>query len=146
MRKEQLLESARALTAPSPESAGAFATATPAIAAELNARMGKRTDLEALIGPGNQEMMENNSRNFLRFMSTMFLHYHPDVLVDTALWAFRTYRAHGFQVIYWPANIDTALEIVREQLPGQAVAEVEPFFVWLLVNIPLFEAETQPAA
>lgn len=145
MSREILLDSARALSAPSPEAADTFTTATPAIAAELNRRMGRRTDIETLIGPGNQSMMENNSWNFLRFMSTMFLHYHPEVLVDTALWAFRTYRTHGFQVIYWPANIDTTLEIVRERLPSGVVAEIEPFFIWLIINIPQFEAETQSA-
>ncbi|EIC19853.1 hypothetical protein [Thiorhodovibrio frisius] len=144
MMKQQLLESAGALSPPSPEAASRFAAVAAAIAAELTRRMAQRPDLEQLIGPGNQAMMEDNSRNFLRFMSTLFSHYDAEVLVDSALWAIRTYRAHGFQLSYWPANIATTLKIVREQLPSTVVAEVQPFFVWLSDNLPALVALHRP--
>jgi hypothetical protein len=71
-------------------------------------------------------------------MSTMFRGYEPDVLVETALWVFRAYRAHGFQTTYWPANLDTFVEIMRERLTLPTFQALYPHVQWLIVNIPAF--------
>jgi hypothetical protein len=94
--------------------------------------------LEKLIGPGNLAMMRDNSRNFCRFMGAMFHAYEPEVLAQTALWVFRAYRSHGFRTTYWPANLDTFVELARDRLAPAAFAEIYPFFQWLIVNIPVF--------
>lgn len=138
MDKEDLIESAKALKAPSAVSTEKFLGKLDATAAELNQRMLSRPDIERLIGSGNEAMMENNSRNFLRFMASLFRNYEPAVFVETALWAFRAYRAHGFQVSYWPANLDTLVQILNSELPQPAYNEVYPFFEWLIVHIPGF--------
>ena len=91
-----------------------------------------------LIGPGKRAMMEDNSRNFCRFMGSMFLAYEAEVLAQTALWVFRAYRSHGFHTTYWPANLDTFVEIARDRLSPSTFAETYPFFHWLIVNIPSF--------
>jgi hypothetical protein len=87
-------------------------------------------------------MMENNGRNFMRFMSSLFHHYDPDVFVQTVYWVFRTYRQHGFHVSYWPANIDTSVEIMRQELSEPTFDAVYPFFDWLLLNIPAFTSHS----
>ena len=46
------------------------------------------------------------------------------------------YRAHGFQISYWPANLDTTVQILKEQLSAETYAQVYPFFAWLIVSIP----------
>ena len=138
MNREELIQSTRVLRAPSTTSAKEFESKHNAVAAELNRRMLERPDLERLIGLHNESMMENNSRNFLRFMVSLFENYEPEVLVETALWAFRAYRAHGFQISYWPVNLDTLVQILKEELPGPVYEEVYPFFNWLIVHIPTF--------
>jgi hypothetical protein len=138
MNLNYLIETARTLSQPSAESAAEFVAARDSLAEALNRRMAARPDLEKLIGPGNRAMMEDNSRNFCRFMGSMFLAYEPEVLAQTALWVFRAYRSHGFQTAYWPAHLDTFVEIAREQLAPPAFAETYPFFNWLIVNIPSF--------
>jgi hypothetical protein len=138
MNQEYLLETARRLIQPPPEAADEFAAQRDALADELNQRMGARPDLDKLIGSNNLAMMQDNSRNFCRFMDAMFHGYEPDVLVHTALWVFRAYRSHGFQTTYWAANLDTFVEIVRQRLSPAAFHSVDPFFDWLIVNIPLF--------
>jgi hypothetical protein len=138
MNLNYLIETARKLRQPSAEAAAEFEAARDGLAEELNRRMVARPDLEKLIGPGNRAMMEDNSRNFCRFMGSMFLAYEPEVLVQTALWVFRAYRSHGFQTTYWPANLDTFVEIAREKLSPAVFAETYPFFHWLIVNIPSF--------
>ena len=138
MNLQYLLQSARQLRQPAAAAAAEFEGARDGLAEELTRRMSARPDLEKLIGPGNLPMMQDNSRNFCRFMGSMFNAYEPEVLAQTALWVFRAYRSHGFQTTYWPANLDTFVEIARERLSPAAFAEVYPFFQWLIVNIPTF--------
>jgi len=138
MNLNYLIETARKLRQPSPEAAAQFEAARDSLAAELNRRMTARPDLEKLIGPGNRAMMEDNSRNFCRFMASMFQAYEPEALAQTALWVFRAYRSHGFQTTYWPANLDTFVEIAREMFPPPVFEETYPFFHWLIVHIPIF--------
>ncbi len=138
MNQEELVRSAERLVEPPAAATTEFDAKQHALAAELTARMLARPDLDRLIGADNREMMENNSRNFLRFMASLFLHYDPAVFVQTVRWVFRTYRQHGFHVSYWPANIDTTVEILRGDLTPETFAAVHPFFDWLLNNIPSF--------
>jgi hypothetical protein len=74
----------------------------------------------------------------LRFMDRMFHACEPEVLVQTALWVFRADRAHGLQTSYWPANLDTFVEIVRVRMSATAFVQLYPFLHWLIVNIPSF--------
>lgn len=138
MNTEQLQHTALQLRQPDSPAATEFEACRESLAEELSRRMMARPDIEKLIGPGNLPMMQDNSRNFCRFMSTMFHGYEPDVLVQTALWVFRAYRAHGFRTTYWPANIDTFVEILSERTTPATFKALYPFFQWLIVNIPIF--------
>ncbi|MEI7673143.1 MAG: hypothetical protein WCK00_13610, partial [Deltaproteobacteria bacterium] len=48
------------------------------------------------------------------------------------------YRSHGFQLTYWPAQLDTWVEILQRKLSTEALAEVYPFYNWMIVNQPAF--------
>jgi hypothetical protein len=138
MNKTELLATACQLCPPTAAATADFEARREALAAELSRRMLARPDIDRLVGSGNREMMENNSRNMMRFLGSLFRHFEPAVLVETALWVFRAYRAHGFQISYWPANLDTAVQILREQLPAESFAAVYPCFEWLIVHNPAF--------
>lgn len=143
MDEQKLIQSAQKLKQPSEDSTNAYYDKIDEIAEELNRIMLARPDIGRLIGKGNAEMMENNSRNYLRFMGAIFHSYDPMVLVQTSLWAFRAYRSHGFFVEYWPANLDTTVQILKKKLPEPVYIEVYPFFEWLIVNIPAFVLITE---
>jgi hypothetical protein len=138
MNLPYLIATAKKLRQPSAVVAAEFEAARDGLTVELNRRMSARPDLEKLIGPDNLAMMQDNSRNFCRFMGSMFLAYEPEVLAQTALWVFRAYRSHGFHTTYWPANLDTFVELARERLAPPVFAETYPFFQWLIVSIPTF--------
>jgi|SRR6056297_449318 len=139
MTREELIQPAQTLEQPSPKASQEFEAVVEEIANELNKQMTARADLEKLVGDiENRAMLEDNSRNFCRFMSALFQSYKPEVFVDTILWVFRTYRSHGFNISFWPANIDTCVEIVREKISANSFNEVYPFFKWTIVNIPFF--------
>ena len=122
MTREELLTTAKELKQPPRDAADEFGAHREQLAAEGNRRMGARPDLERLVGAGNEAMAQDNNRNFARFMESIFRHYQPEVLVETVLWVFRAYRSHGFQTTYWPANLDTWVEMLREQLTKEGDA------------------------
>lgn len=136
--KELLLESADALKQPEAGSAEEFAKKQDQLAAMGNQIMGQRSDLEKLVGPGNAQMAEDNNRNFVRFMTSMFTNYESKVLVETVLWVFRTYRSHGFRTTYWSANLNIWVDMLKRELSSDTFDAVHPFYNWLIVNIPVF--------
>jgi len=105
--------------------------------------MHDRADLEKLVGTDGRAMSEDNNRNFSLFMESLFQQFQPEVFVDTALWVFRAYRSHGFQVIYWPANLDTWMETLHQELSPPSFADIAPFYRWLITNIPAFTELTE---
>jgi hypothetical protein len=136
MNQAYLLQTARQLRPPKAEAAVEFESRQQVLAEELNRVMSARPDLEGLIGPGNLAMMQENSRNFCRFMSILFQVYEPEVLTQTALWVFRAYRSHGFQPAYWTAYLGAFVEILHARVSPATYQEVYPFFQWLIVNVP----------
>ncbi len=137
MTKEELLASATLLMQPSKQAAKEYSSTSDNLAAEMNRIMGERSDIDYMVG-GNRAMMEDNHRNHARFIASLFCTYSPAVLVDTVLWVFRAYRSHGFQLTYWPAQLDTWVEVLRRELTADTMAEVYPFYHWMIVNQPSF--------
>lgn len=140
MTKEELIASAAALGPFAPVTAREYEAKQEQLAAELNRIMGARQDLDALVGEGNREMMEQNHRNHALFISSLLLAYSPTVLVETVLWVFRAYLAHGFRLTYWAAQLDTWLQVLARQMSPEAAAQVLPLYRWMLVHIPQFAA------
>jgi hypothetical protein len=139
---EQLLESANRLVQPEVACADEFSGKRDQLAALGNQIMGRRPDLEMLVGHGNAGMAEDNNRNFARFMESLFTGYDPAVLVETVLWVFRTYRSHGFQTAYWDANLNIWVGMLKDELSHKTFEAVYPFYHWLMVNVPLFSKLT----
>jgi len=133
-----LLESASKLTQPSQESANEFERKSQIIAQKLTTHMKRRPDLTKLVGKDGVDMMEDNSRNMTRFMGSVFKLFNPKIFVETCCWVFVTYRSHGFQLAFWSANIDTVIEVCKDELSQDCFKEVEPFFNWIITNIPVF--------
>jgi hypothetical protein len=143
MTKNDLLTLATHLQPPSAAAQTEFAQKRQELAAKVNRSMHDRPDLEKLVGVDGRAMSEDNNRNFSLFMESLFQEFRQEVLVDTALWVFRAYRSHGFQVIYWPANLDTWMETLRQELSPPSFTEVAPFYRWLITNIPAFTELTE---
>jgi hypothetical protein len=142
MTKDDLILKAEALRQPSDLSAKEFNEKGQFLAAEMNRLMLTRTDLDNLIGQGNITMMEDNHRNHARFMSSVFICFQPDVLVETVLWVYRAYRAHGFHLTYWPAQLDQWVELLKVQLSPETFQEIYPFYHWMIIHQSAFVNES----
>lgn len=142
MTKEDLIRTASGLKQPSEKAAKEFFEKKELLAEEMNRIMASRKDLNALIGNENLSMMEENHRNHARFISSVFLHYVPEVLVETVLWVFRAYRSHGFNLTYWPAQLDQWVEIFKTHISKETFDEIYPFYNWMIINQPIFVTES----
>ncbi|MBF0197230.1 MAG: hypothetical protein HQL32_05950 [Planctomycetes bacterium] len=138
MTKEDLIISAGKLCTPKTGVASEYTTKHEALSAKINQIMLNRDDLDSLIGSSNKEMMQDNHRNHARFFVSLFAAYDPEVLVETVLWVFRAYRSHGFQLSYWPAQLDTWVEVLKSHLSPEAYDEIYPFYHWMITNQPAF--------
>lgn len=142
MEKSYLLEMAGSLVQPSLSATVEYEEKQEMMAADMNRIMKARRDLDNLIGEGNLSMMEDNHRNHARFLASVFKNYNPQVLVETVLWVFRAYRSHGFRIAYWPAQLDTWLEIYKVHLTTETYREIYPFYHWMIVNQATFVEES----
>lgn len=138
MTHDDLIASACQLKSVSASSLAEFSAKREILAAAVNGEMAARSDLLKLVGLDGKSMSEDNNRNFSLFMESLFSEFQPEVLVHTVLWVFRTYRAHGFFPTYWPANLDCWRRQMQQELSTSALAEVLPYYEWLILNIPSF--------
>ncbi len=141
--KENLIDSAKQLVQPAITTAEEFSTKRETIVATCNSIFSSRSDLEHLVGLNNLQMAQDNNHNFSRFMGAIFTDYQPDILVQTVLWVFRTYRAHGFKTTYWAANLNIWMETLQSELSPESFREISPFYNWLIIHIPVFTALTE---
>ena len=134
MTVEELIEAAAQLPKPNAEAAAEYAARSESLAAELNRAMCAREDVKMLIGANNTEMMQDNHRNHARFMSSLCAEYHPEVLVNTVLWVFRAYRAHGFRLTYWPAQLAAWISLLERELSEPAFDSIYPLYHFMLIH------------
>ena len=144
MTHEELLDTARALPPFSPEAAHDYGAQREAMVAEINQRLLQRSDLEQMVGPGNQAMMQDNHSNHARFVESLLRHYNPEELVETVSWVFRAYRSHGFRLTYWPAQLNAWVEVLEKRLSPPSFAAIYPLYHWFIIHIPTFVALTDP--
>ena len=138
MSRTELINQAKMLVKPSAEAYAEYNDKQEILVKQVDQEMQNREDLLRLIGEDNFEMMKNNHANHARFMTSMFFSYHPEVFVETIIWVFRAYRAHGFHTTYWAAQLNAWMQAIASNLSDNAQKEIMPFYNWLVINIPLF--------
>lgn len=138
MTKASLLNSAKKIPLPERHAASEFSEKRDGLASQVTDIMVKRDDIDQLTGKNNIEMMKDNHRNHARFMEFMLFEFNPEVLVDTVLWVFRAYRSHGFNLLYWPAMLDTWAGVLQNGLSEKAFKSVYPLYNWMIVNQAFF--------
>lgn len=139
MEKYYLIKSAEKITKVSEDSIKEYVGKIDMLAAKMNEVMLKRQDIYELIGgEKNLEMMKDNHNNHLRFVASILQTPHPETLVDTVLWVFRAYMSRGFSSTYWAAQINTWIQILKENVSEKTFSETISIYNWFSVNIPHF--------
>lgn len=140
MDKNYLLKTANSLKQVSETTANEYDEKTDTLISIINRKMLNRPDINELVGENNIAMMKDNHANHVRFMASIFKNYNAEVLVETVLWVFRAYRSHHFSSNYWAAQLNTWLEILKQELSSESFGEIKPYYVWMQTNIPVFVA------
>lgn len=138
MTKENLLKSAQEIKQVTKELAEEYSSKRDSLVEQMNKKMIERLDIKELVGENNIDMMKDNHANHARFLESIFYDYSPDVLVDTVLWVFRAYRSRNFSSTYWAAQLNSWLEIYKENLSDDCYNAVFPYYKWMQINIPVF--------
>ncbi len=138
MDKKYLIDIASKLNNVKQSSISEYQDKIDLLVGKMNTFMLGRTDINELIGEGGEAMMKDNHMNHARFIASILANFNPEVLVETVLWVFRSYRSHGFTTNYWSAQLNAWIESLKENLSAEAYKDIFPLYEWLLVNIPLF--------
>jgi hypothetical protein len=144
MRKQDLFRSAAQLVPPPAFAIAAYKGRRDHMTSKVTHRLLSHPDLDVLIGPGNRGMMEDSLRNHARFMESLFLAYDHRMFVETLLWVYRAFRAHGFTMAYWNTQIAVWQSVLEEELPAEVFEEIRPFYDWMAKNHDAFGILTTP--
>ena len=139
MGKSTLVKSADQITKVSADSLKEYVDKMDFLVATMNEVMLKREDILELIGEEKNilAMKENHKYHFL-FIASILETPDPEILVDTVLWVFRSYMSKGFRPSYWAVQINTWIQLLKENISENAFFEIYSIYNWLHVNIPIF--------
>jgi hypothetical protein len=140
--REQLVVSAATMKMPNPTSRVEYSIRRDQLADLVTAAISTRPDIELLIGKDNLKLMASNHRRYAVFAETLWASFDPQVLVRTILGMYAGSRAAGFSSAYWPAQLDSWLHVLSDQLTPEAFAAISPYFLWLKANHCSFVALT----
>lgn len=140
MNRKELLITAEALAQVSQACAAEYTEKKEMLVDLMNRKMSARPDCSELVGKNNMEMMKDNHANHVRFMESIFTKYSAEIFTDTVLWVFRAYRARQFSSAYWSAAMNSWIEICREKLSESCFKEIYPYYQWMQIHIPAFNA------
>lgn len=139
MGKDALIKSADKITKVSAASLKEYQDKMELLNVKMNEVMLKRDDILDLIGgQKNVAMMKDNHSNHLRFVASILETPDSETLVDTVLWVFRAYMSRDFSSNYWAAQINTWIQVLKENVSETAFIEILSIYNWFSVNIPQF--------
>jgi methanogenic corrinoid protein MtbC1 len=134
MEQERLIKEAQESLRVSPDAAALFSQAKNVLIDEVNTLMTTNPRITSLIGGNPISMMQDNHRNHIDFMATVFQFNSFEMLAKTIPWVYRSYRAHGFSFDYFPLELATWKKAVEKHLPPAAVPEINAIYDWMLKN------------
>lgn len=144
VQKSKLKQSAAAITKVSESSVNEFLDKTQILDAKMNEAMLARKDiLEIIGGKKNISTMKDIHINNLNFIGSILQTPDPDTLVDTTLWTFRAYMSRGFTSNYFAAQINTWIQLIKENISTKSFLEINSIYNWIGVNIPSFAIAAQ---
>ena len=137
--RNMLVKSADKITKVSESAVKEYVDNIDLLAAILNETMLKRTDILDLIGgEENISIMKNNHDKHVRFVAALLQTPNSETLVDTLLWIFPTHMRRGFSSNYWIVQLNTLIQILKENVSEKAFLEIVSIYNWININVPNF--------
>ncbi|MCF8026113.1 MAG: cobalamin-dependent protein [Desulfobacteraceae bacterium] len=127
----QLSEEISALPEIPPQSAQAYRTHLGDLVEKVNTRMHARPDISLLIGENPIRMMFDNHQNHALFMSNVFSLNAFALLADTLPWVYRTYHHHGFDWQYFPAHLESWVQVLEQTMAPDIADPLIRVYKWM---------------
>jgi methanogenic corrinoid protein MtbC1 len=99
---------------------------------EVNTGLSAHPQISALTGGNPLDMMYDNHRNHIDFLSIVFKFQSFDLLAKTLPWVYHTYRAHGFSFDYFPAELEAWKSAIKKHLTPSVSDEILIVYDWML--------------
>ncbi len=145
MTKDLLLNSALKLQQVDVKFADEYSKKREHLVQLMNQKMLSRSNINELVGEDNIELMKDNHANHARFLESLFYDYSADIFLETVLWVFKSYSARNFNSLYWSAQLNSWIEIYRDELSETCFEAIYPYYNWMLINIPNFKQHANEA-
>ena len=100
----------------------------------VNNDLKNRDYIEELIGNNSVQIMVDNHENHARFMANVFKLNNYEMLLDTIIWVYRTYRRHGFSYDYFPVELKAWSRAVERELGSRSANQINEIYSFMLDN------------
>mgnify|MGYP006281669117 CR=1 FL=1 len=127
----------------SPEATKSYAENRQALVESVNDGLRNRDDLDQLIGDNPLELMYSNHENHARFMTNVFKLGNYSMMVRTIIWVYKTYHERGFSYDYFPVELESWTEAVKEHLKQENASGITKIYSFLINNHSKFVALSQ---
>ncbi|MFW5936838.1 MAG: cobalamin B12-binding domain-containing protein [Desulfosalsimonas sp.] len=129
--RSELFEEISALPEIPPQSAQAYRAHLGEMVEKVNALMRERADIALLIGENPMRMMFDNHQNHALFMSNVFSLNAFALLADTLPWVYRTYHHHGFDWQYFPAHLESWVQVLEQTMAPDIADPLIRVYKWM---------------
>lgn len=116
----------------SPEATRDYVENTDKLIKMVNNSLKNRDDIKELIGDNSVGVMVDNHENHARFMANAFKLNNYEMLVDTVIWVYSTYRKHGFSYDYFPVELRAWSEAVEQELGARSADQINKIYSFML--------------
>lgn len=134
MIREELIASVSGVIESSEEHAAEYARKGEIMAEKVNERIIARGYSEDVGGSDNIEVMKDNHRNHVKFITSSIRKFNPETFVEIIIWVYKTYQSRGFKPDYWRHQLAIWLDVIDEELPPATASAVKPLYEWLIAN------------
>ena len=131
---EQVFENALQVKPVSERPAIEFRNNQPTLCQLVDQNLIAHPSLTELIGIGAVGIMKKNHQYHARFMSNVFQTNNFPLLARIAVWAYRSYKSHGFSYDYFPVELRAWQEAVSKLLPASEALEIIEVYEWMLTH------------
>ncbi len=97
----------------------------------VDEKLAAREDIDELTGYNPRQMMKENHRNHVQFMSNVFFFNDYRMLVDTVPWVYNTYRQKGFSYEYFPIELEAWKQAVKTIMGCSRAASIVQVYDWM---------------
>jgi methanogenic corrinoid protein MtbC1 len=119
------------------------------LALEVSRELMTYPSLSDLINQNPPEMLFDHQRHHAHFMVNILRLNRVDLFIQTILWEYRAYSAHGFSYEYFPLALKTWIPILEKYLTPPSAQAIKKIYEWLINQhthlMTLSKVELNPA-